>query len=135
MPSHKSAKIRNLAIAYFLTNKSTYSEITTIFQISEKTFKRWFKQYKKNGTLTRKSMSFSNEEQKKIHKTGVNDDNKLMKLSIEYYVESKISEAEVSAIFQINKKTFRHHFREYWNNFKWCYPETNEICHNKYAHK
>lgn len=135
MPSHKSAKIRNLAIAYFLTNKSTYSEITTIFQISEKTFKRWFKQYKKYGTLTRKSMSFSNEEQKKIHKTGVNDDNKLMKLSIEYYVESKISEAEVCAIFQINKKTFRRHFREYWNNFKWCYPETNEICHNKYAHK
>ena len=40
MNNHKSSETRKLAIEYYLKNKVSQSEVSRIFQIGEKTFKR-----------------------------------------------------------------------------------------------
>ena len=55
MNKHKSSETRKLDIEYYLKNKVSQSEVSKIFQVSEKTFKRWLKQYRDNNSLERKS--------------------------------------------------------------------------------
>jgi len=46
MNTQKSSETRKLAIEYYLKNKISQSEVSKIFQVGEKTFKRWLKQYR-----------------------------------------------------------------------------------------
>lgn len=48
MNNHKSSETRKLAIEYYLKNKVYQSQVSRIFQIGEKTFKRWLKQYRED---------------------------------------------------------------------------------------
>lgn len=50
MSDHKSSETRKLAIEYYFKNK-----VSRIFQVGEKTFKRWLKQYRDDNSLERKS--------------------------------------------------------------------------------
>uniref|UniRef100_A0A6C0J705 Insertion element IS150 protein InsJ-like helix-turn-helix domain-containing protein n=1 Tax=viral metagenome TaxID=1070528 RepID=A0A6C0J705_9ZZZZ len=47
MNGHKSNETRKLAIDYYLSNNISQLEVSKIFQVSEKTFKRWLKQYRR----------------------------------------------------------------------------------------
>jgi len=55
MNNHKSSEIRKLAIEYYLKNKVSQLEVSRIFQVGEKTFKRWLKQYREDKSFERKS--------------------------------------------------------------------------------
>ena len=57
MNNHKSSETRKLAIEYYLKNKVSQSQVSRIFQIGEKTFKRWLKQYREDKSLERKTRS------------------------------------------------------------------------------
>ena len=55
MSNHKSSETRKLAIEYYFKNKVSQLEVSRIFQVGEKTFKRWLKQYREDKSLKRKT--------------------------------------------------------------------------------
>lgn len=55
MNNHKSSETRKLAIEYYLKNKVSQLKVSRIFQVGEKTFKRWLKQYREDKYFERKS--------------------------------------------------------------------------------
>ena len=55
MNNHKSSETRKLAIDYYLNNEVSQLEVSKIFQIGKKTFKRWLKQYREDKSFERKS--------------------------------------------------------------------------------
>jgi len=121
MPYHKCSKIRKLAIDYYLNNTSTtYAQTTQIFQISEKTFKRWLKQYKEDGSLTRKIILLNKNKQKynendEIIYNDINNNIKIINFAIEYYLRNKVTQQKVCQIFKIETKTFKYLLKKYKN--------------------
>ena len=53
MNNHKSSETRKLAIEYYLKNKVSQLEVSRIFQVGGKTFKRWLKQYREDKSFER----------------------------------------------------------------------------------
>lgn len=64
---HKSNETRKLAIDYYLSNNISQLEVSKIFQVSEKTFKRWLKQYREDKSIERKSKQLISYKIKEKH--------------------------------------------------------------------
>ena len=96
MNNHKSSETRKLAIEYYLKNKVSQSEVSKIFQVSEKTFKRWLKQYRDNNSLERKS-----------------------RLAVAY----KVRESHVKYILKLVKKNPTWSIQMYMSNIKEKYSD------------
>jgi len=67
MNGHKSNETRKLAIDYYLSNNISQLEVSKIFQVSEKTFKRWLKQYREDKSIERKSRQLISYKIKEKH--------------------------------------------------------------------
>lgn len=52
---HKSKDTKKLAIEYYKNNKVSYKEVASIFQIGEKTLRRWIKRFNEEQSLDRKN--------------------------------------------------------------------------------
>lgn len=52
---HKSKDTKKLAIEYYKNNKLSYKEVASIFQIGEKTLRRWIKRFNEEQSLDRKN--------------------------------------------------------------------------------
>ena len=52
---HKSKDTKKLAIEYYKNNKVSYKEVALIFQIGEKTLRRWIKRFDGEQSLDRKN--------------------------------------------------------------------------------
>ena len=67
MAKHKSSEVRKLAIDYYLNNDISQTKVAEIFQVSEKTFKRWLKQYKKDKSYEKNSRPAISYKVKQTH--------------------------------------------------------------------
>ena len=52
---HKSKDTKKLAIEYYKNNNVSYEKVATIFQIGEKTLRRWIKRFDEEKSLDRKN--------------------------------------------------------------------------------
>ena len=51
MANHKSTDVRKLALEYYFENNVSQSKISSMFKITNRTFRNWLKQYNENKSI------------------------------------------------------------------------------------
>ena len=117
MNTHKSNETRKLAIDYYLNHEVSQLEVSKIFQIGEKTLKRWLKQYREDKSLERKSrqsVSYKVKEKhikyilKLVKKNSTWSIQMLMSNIKEKYEDFDISNSQLSRVIRDNNLTRKY---------------------------
>lgn len=67
MSNHKSPDVRKLALEYYFENNVSQSKISSMFKITDRTFRNWLKKYNENKSYERMSGNASSYKIKEKH--------------------------------------------------------------------